>query len=190
MIPMWSGRSTRLVHTVNAVHGILRIGVPTETRTEFVEESQMALPAQDNKDVVRQFIEDAWNDADLDLVDALVSADAPHHDPTLPERSAGPAGRKQSIQLYHAAFPDVHIDIEEMVAEDDLVAARWTGRGTHEGELMGIEPTGAAVEVAGISLNRVTDGRIVETWEVYDTLGMLRQIGAIPDQPTGEPRPE
>lgn len=144
----------------------------------------MATTTQDNKDVVRQYIEDAWNEAELDLVDDFVASDAEHHDPTLSERPTGPAARKQSIQVYHSAFPDVHISIEEMVAENDTVATRWTGRGTHDGELMGIAPTGTEVEISGMSINRVRDGRIVETWEVYDALGLLQQIGAVPEQLT------
>lgn len=150
----------------------------------------MTTTARRNRDTVRRYIEDAWNEADLDLVEALVAADAPHHDPTLSDRPAGPAGRKRAIRLYHSAFPDAHIAIEETVAADDLVAVRWTGRGTHGGELMGIEPTGTEVEVVGTSLHRVHDGVIVETWEVYDALGMLRQVGAVPERPTGEPSPE
>lgn len=144
----------------------------------------MATTAQDNKDVVRRYIEEAWNEADLDLVDDLVAADAPMHDPTLSERVAGPDGRKRSIEVYHSAFPDVTISVEELVAEGDTVAVRWTGRGAHDGDLMGIAPTGTEVEVAGLSMNHVTDGQIVETWEVYDALGMLQQIGAVHEQPT------
>lgn len=145
----------------------------------------MATTAQENKDVVRKYIEDAWNEVALDLVDELVAAEAPHHDPTLSERPDGPAGRKQSIQVYHTACPDVHVSIEEMVAENDLVAVRWTGRGTHDGELMGIEPTGTEIKITGMSINRVEEGQIAETWEVYDALGMLQQIGAVPDLSTG-----
>ncbi|MBX0297940.1 ester cyclase [Haloarcula nitratireducens] len=145
----------------------------------------MVTTTRENKDVVRHYIEDAWNEAALDLVEDLIAAEAPHHDPTLSDRPDGPAGRKQSIQVYHTACPDVHISIEEMVAEDDLVAVRWTGRGTHEGELMGIEPTGTEIEITGMSINRMNEGQIAETWEVYDTHGMLQQIGVLPKQPTG-----
>lgn len=145
----------------------------------------MATTAGENKDVVRRYLEDGWNEAAHELVAELVVPEAPHHDPTLSDRPDGPAGRRQSIQVYHTVCPDVHISIEEMVAETDLVAVRWLGRGTHEGELMGIEPTGTEIEVAGMSINRVSEGQIAETLEVYDTLGLLQQIGAIPEQPTG-----
>jgi steroid delta-isomerase-like uncharacterized protein len=141
----------------------------------------MTTTTQRNKDTVRKYIQDAWNEAALDLVEELVTADAPYHEPVLSEAPDGPDARKRSIRVYHSAFPDAHISIEEMVAEDGLVAVRWTGRGTHEGELMDVEPTGTEVEVARMSINRVRDGEIVETWEVYDALGMLRQVGAVPD---------
>jgi steroid delta-isomerase-like uncharacterized protein len=163
----------------------LRYAVSVKEEMDSNEESLMATTAKENKDIVRHYIEDAWNEANLDLIDKPVAADAPHHDQTLSERPDGPAGREQSIQVYHTACPDVYISIQEMVAENDLVAVRWIGRGTHEGELVGVEPTGTAIEITGMSINRMHEGQIAETWEVYDTLGMPQQIGALPEQTTG-----
>ena len=145
----------------------------------------MATTTQDAKEVVRRSIEEAWNEEDLELVDELVASDGVQHDPTLPDLSEGPDALKQAIQLYHAAFPDATLEIEEMIAEGNTVAVRWTGRGTHEGELMGVEPTGNEVEVRGLQFSRVEDGMITESWTVYDALGMLQQIGAVPEQPAG-----
>lgn len=145
----------------------------------------MATTTQDSKEVVRRSIEEAWNEEDIELVDELVAPDGVQHDPTLPDLPRGPDAMKQSIRLYHAAFPDATIEIEQMVAEDDTVAVRWIGRGTHEGELMGVEPTGNEVEVRGIQFSRVEDGKIAESWIVYDSLGMLQQVGAVPEQPAG-----
>ena len=67
------------------------------------------------------------------------------------------------------------------MAEGDKVVTRWTGRGTHQGELMGISPTGNQLEITGLTIDRIEGGQVVETWDQYDTLGMLRQLGAIPE---------
>ena len=71
--------------------------------------------------------------------------------------------------------------IDEQLAEGDLVASRWTGRGTHQGELMGIPPTGKQVTVSGITISRVKNGKVVEEWSNWDTLGMLQQLGVVPE---------
>jgi steroid delta-isomerase-like uncharacterized protein len=138
---------------------------------------------ENNREVVRRFVEEGWNEADFEVVEKLVAADGVTHDPTLGDLPNGPEGAKRAIQLYHDAFPDARLEIEDVVAEGDEVAVRWTGTGTHEGELMGVEPTGNEVEVSGIEIDRIEDGKIAETWVVYDALGMLRQLGAVPEQP-------
>ena len=82
--------------------------------------------------------------------------------------------------MYRSAFPDVHMQIEDQIAEGDRVATRWVASGTHEGDLMGINPTGNRVTVAGMTIDRIADGQIAETWDNYDALGMMQQVGAIP----------
>ena len=82
--------------------------------------------------------------------------------------------------MYRAAYPDTRLAIGEMIAEGDLVAMTWTATGTHQGELMGIAPTGRSVTVTGMGVDRISGGQIVESWANYDALGMLAQLGAIP----------
>jgi predicted ester cyclase len=82
--------------------------------------------------------------------------------------------------MYRSAYPDTHLAIGEMIAEGDLVAITWTATGTHQGDLMGIAPTGRSVTVSGIGVNRISGGQIVESWANYDALGMLAQLGALP----------
>lgn len=142
----------------------------------------MSSAQERNREVVRRFIEEGWNEADFEVVEELVAADGVTHDPTLGDLPEGPEGAKQAIQLYHDAFSDAHLEIEDVIADEDEVAVRWTGTGTHDGELMGVEPTGTEVEVSGIEIDRVEDGKIAETWVVYDALGMLQQLGAVPEQ--------
>jgi predicted ester cyclase len=79
------------------------------------------------------------------------------------------------------AFPDITFTVEDMIAEGDLVATRWTATGTNDGEFMGMEPTGRQATIGGMTIQRFKDGRIVEGWTQQDALGLLRQIGAVPE---------
>ena len=81
---------------------------------------------------------------------------------------------------FRSAFPDFHVTIEDQIAEGDRVATRWTMRGTHEGEFRGISPTGKQITVTGIGIFRFSDGKVVESWDNFDQLGMMRQLGVIP----------
>ncbi len=82
--------------------------------------------------------------------------------------------------MYLSAFPDMRVTVEDVIAEADKVVTRWTIRGTHRGELMGIAPTDEQVEIEGITIQRIEGGKIAEEWERYDNLGTMQQIGAIP----------
>ncbi len=136
--------------------------------------------SEENKALVRRWFEELFNAENLDVADEITAPDHVNHDPTLPDLPPGPEGDKHVVNLYHGAFPDANITVEDQVAEGDEVVTRWTGRGTHQGDLMGVPPSGNRVEVAGMTLNRVSGGKIVETWTNYDALGMMRQIGAMP----------
>ncbi len=103
-----------------------------------------------------------------------------HHDPSNPVDIKGPEGHRQRITEVIAAFPDINFTIEDMVAEGDKVVARWTLRGTHLGEFIGIPPTGKQVAVSGVIIHRLAGGKIVEDWALRDSLGLMRQLGLIP----------
>lgn len=132
---------------------------------------------------MRRFYEEAFSEGNLDLVDELVADDAIGYDPAQPEPTRGTEDVKQLISMYRSAFPDLSFEVKETLSDGDWVALRWVSSGTHEGELMGIAPTDEDVEVVGTDLSRIEDGKIVESRIVWDTLGMLRQIGAIPEMP-------
>ena len=82
--------------------------------------------------------------------------------------------------MYRSAFPDMQLTIEDQIAEGDKVVTRWTARGTHQGELMGIPPTGKQATVTGITVGRVANGKFVESWSNFDALGMMQQLGVVP----------
>lgn len=133
-----------------------------------------------NKALARRLVEEAFNQGRLDVTEELVASDFVGHDPSLPEEVRGPAGVKEVIAGYRAAFPDIQITIEDQIADGDLVVTRWRATGTHQGELMGMPATGKQATVTGITIDRIADDQIVESWDNWDTLGLMQQLGAIP----------
>ena len=137
------------------------------------------MSAEQNKILVRRVYEEIINKGNLNVADEAFSSDYVYRSPGSPELR-GPEGFKQLIAMYRNAFPDLHLDVDSLIAEGDTVVSRWTGGGTHKGELMGIPPTGKHVKVTGVVISRFAGGKAVEDWELIDTLGMLQQLGAIP----------
>lgn len=143
-----------------------------------VQERPSTLP---NRTLVERYINEVWNKGNIDAVDQLIASGFLDHDPaTPPNLPPGAAGLKQHVAAMRAAFPDVYFTIEDMIVAGDKVVTRWTVRGTHRGALMGIPPTNKQVAVTGIWIDRIANGRIVEEWANWDTIGLLRQLGAPP----------
>jgi predicted ester cyclase len=129
--------------------------------------------------IVRRLIEEPWK-GNTEVIDECVAPGYVGHDPSEPEPIRGPAGVKAQLEKYLAAFPDGRITVDEQFGEGDRVATRWTGRGTHKGELAGISATGKEVTVTGLTLSRLEGEMVMEEWTTWDTLGMLVQLGAVP----------
>jgi SnoaL-like polyketide cyclase len=134
----------------------------------------------DAKKIVRQAFEEPWK-GDLDVVDKYIAPGYIGYDPSLPEPLRGPEAVKANFQTYKDAFTGAHIKVDDQIQDGDRVATRWTGRGTHTGELNGIAPTGKEVTVTGLTISRLEGDKIVEEWIIWDTLGMLVQLGAVPE---------
>ena len=128
----------------------------------------------------RQFFDEMCNGRNLALAERLFSPEHTYHDPGSPGVAAGPRGMKDLIGTYKCAVEDARWTVNAMFGHGDLIVTRWTGSGTQTGELFGIRPTGKTVSVDGIWIHRVDGGQIVESWNCWDTLGMLQQLGAIP----------
>jgi steroid delta-isomerase-like uncharacterized protein len=132
-----------------------------------------------NKAAARAEFE-VWSTGELDRLDELVAPDVVHHDPYDPHASEGLEGLKKTIRLNRTAFPDMRITVEDQLADGDKVTTRWTATMTHEGRLGSAAPTGKHATIAGITIERFEDGKVVEAWRSMDTLGLLRDIGALP----------
>lgn len=135
---------------------------------------------EQGKSVMNRYFE-AWNARDLDAFDEIFASDAIDHDAQNPFADVpGPAGAKRVAEMYFAAFSDGRFEAHEQIAEGDVVVTPWTAKGTNDGELMGMPPTGKSVEIAGVTVARIANSKIAETWTCWDTLGMMQQLGAIP----------
>jgi steroid delta-isomerase-like uncharacterized protein len=131
----------------------------------------------DNKAVARLLI-DIFNRGTLDDADTVLASNFSYRGPG--GELHGAAGWKQLARMYRDAFPDVIMTIDEQIAEGDKVVTRFTARGTHRGELGGVAPSGRFVTVPGITVDRIAGGRIVESIELFDQLGMFQAIGTLP----------
>jgi steroid delta-isomerase-like uncharacterized protein len=126
-----------------------------------------------NKALVIRFVDEFWSKGNLAAADELMAPDVVIHQPEV----GGVAGLKAFNTTIRAAFPDWYSTAEELIVEDDRVAERWAGRGTHRGEFQGIPPTGKQVAVPGVIFYRIRDGRITEFRGSFDMLSMLQQLG-------------
>ena len=136
------------------------------------------MSTEENKALVRRWIEED-NRRNLAGVEELLARDYVWHGTGgFPDMDL--AGLKQLETAFWTAFPDMHATVENLIAEGDKVAYRFTIRGTHQGEFMGVPATGKVVTVTGIYISRIAGGKVVEDWESFDALGLMQQLGAIP----------
>lgn len=135
--------------------------------------------SEENVALIRRLYDEVWNQKKLERLDELVAADQVDHS-LPPGYPPGSEGAKAFIGMYLNAFPDLEITLEDIFAAGDKVASRWIATGTHSGELMGIPATGKRVTVTGISINRISGGKVVENWGEFDALGMMQKLGVVP----------
>jgi steroid delta-isomerase-like uncharacterized protein len=134
----------------------------------------------ENKEIARRLAEDPWR-GKLDEVLELIGDDYVAYVPGWPEPLRGKEGFREFVTTYLTAFPDASVTVDDQIAEGDIVATRWTGRGVNTGEMIGMPPTGKQVTTTGITYGRIIDGRAREAWIIWDTLGFMQQLGAIPE---------
>src|SRR4028118_102127 len=143
------------------------------------EKGEEAVSAEDNKALVRRFVDEVQSAGNIDLIDEICSPEFVNHSapPGIP---ADCEGIKIVTAMFRRAFPDSYFTVEAMMAEGDKVATRKTFHGTHEGEFMGVPPSGRTVAMGLIDIVRISEGRVVEHWSMGDSLGLRQQLGVIP----------
>lgn len=139
-----------------------------------------AATADENKEIARRFIDEVFNEQNYGLLDELCAEDCVYHGAPGEGDMRGIEEIRGYYEMLHAAFPDLEATREGWLSEGDMLASRYTYRGTHDGEFMGIEPTGKRVTITGMTFNRIEDGKMVETWVEADRLALMQQVGAIP----------
>ena len=140
------------------------------------------MSVEENKATFRRYVEEVWQDERLDVVDDVFAESYLSHQSDGSVLERGPEDVKKFVKEYRSAFSDIEDVAEDMIGEDDKVVPRWTLRATHTGDFRSIPATGNRVHIAGIGIFRFSDdGKVVESWDSLDQLGMMRQLGAIPE---------
>ena len=132
-----------------------------------------------NKAVIQRLFDEVFNQGNLEVVDEIVAEHVLGDDAAI-DRTRSRQSFKQVVVLFQTAFPDAHYPLFDLIAEGDKVVARWGLRSTHRGMFMDVPPTGKPVSVDGIVIYRLEDQKIVEYWGSFDTLRLMKQIGALP----------
>jgi steroid delta-isomerase-like uncharacterized protein len=139
-----------------------------------------------NKALMRRFW-NVWEQGSIDLLDELLAPEYINHTLATPDLPPGPEGVKEVVSMFRSAMPDLRVVIQDMIAEGDKVATRYALEGTHRGELFGVLPTGKHLSIKSMTVERLSEGKIVEHWRVTDELDMMRQLGvfgALGEQPS------
>jgi steroid delta-isomerase-like uncharacterized protein len=140
------------------------------------------MSTEQNKTNFKRLYNEVFNQGKLEVADDLVGPNVVEHQqqPGVSPGATGPELVKQIAQFYRSAFPDLHIAVDDLIAEGDQVVARLTISGTHQGELIGIPPTGKRVQVSSTDIIRFENGKAAEHWGITDLMGMMQQLGVIP----------
>ena len=136
------------------------------------------MSAEESKATMRRYF-DVFEQGNIALLDELLAPDYINHSPATPNLPTGPEGVKGVVTMFRSAMPDLRVVVEDMIAEGDKVATRYTLEGTHQGELFGVPPTGQLLRIKSITVERVSEGKIREHWRVTDSLDMMQQLGVV-----------
>ncbi|WP_396610615.1 ester cyclase [Haloferax sp. S1W] len=139
----------------------------------------MSTTEAENKEIARKLPEEAINEGNLDIIDELVADDYVGRNPAVPEPYHGPDGVKEFVSMVRTAFPDLEYTVEDLIAEGDKVVRRDRATGTHDGEFMGVEPTGKEIEIQGVVIVRIEDGKFAESWSYANMMGLMQQLGVV-----------
>ena len=139
------------------------------------------MSAEENKATMRRYLDAFEQGNNLDILDELLAPDYINHTPATPDLPTGPEGVKGVVTMFRSAMPDLRVIVQDMIAEGDKVATRYTLEGTHRAELFGVPATGQRLSIKSISVERVSEGKIREHWRVTDSLDMMQQLGVVPE---------
>lgn len=145
--------------------------------------------AQENSALIRRWFEEVWNEGRMEAIDEMASPDVVGHGQAQHNTDIGLNEFRTFAVGLRRAFPDMNVVIDQVIEQGDKVVARWTSTMTHKGEFLGFAPTGKRATITGTSIQRISNGKIVEGWDNWDQLGLLVQIGAVPAAHFVKPTP-
>jgi steroid delta-isomerase-like uncharacterized protein len=137
------------------------------------------MSAMSNRELIRKFYQEVWNEGKVHLADKYLSPSHAFVDPNALDEKTGPAAYKEIVMRFFEAFSGLKFEVQDMVCEKDKVVAAWTISGVHTGEYRGIAATNKKISFDGISIHQIADEKIMDTSSVWDTLGLMKKIGAI-----------
>ena len=140
------------------------------------------MDTETNQAVIHKYIDEFWSQGKVELASEIISPAYTRTDPATSWVTGDREGVKQLMLSFRAAFPDLHFDTHEIIPSGNKVVVRWTGTGTHQGKLLGIAPTRKLINIMGASIYEVSGGQMVGEYTVWDSLGMMQQLGVIPSQ--------
>ncbi len=133
-----------------------------------------------NRQLVRRFMDECWNQGNLNTVSELIAGNCRFHDPVFPHLTSGADNLRSHIETCRSGFPDLKFAIDDTIAERDEVVLHWTATGTHKGQFLGMAPTNKKASVSGTSIFRIEGSRIVEQWANWNLMSMMEQLGLSP----------
>ncbi|MGZ3421093.1 MAG: ester cyclase [Polyangiales bacterium] len=137
-----------------------------------------------NKMLARRLLEEGFSKGDLSVAEQCLAPNHVSHDPNNPPNyQPGPKGTQEIIKIYRTAFPDLKLTVDDQLADGDRVVTRWTARGTQKGPLMDIPPTGKTASITGVTIDRIQNGKVVESWINWDMAGLMQQLGVRMEKP-------
>lgn len=137
------------------------------------------MAALTNRELVKKFYQEVWNERKAQCVEKYLSPSHALVDPNATDTKTGPEAYKEVLERFLRAFSNLKFEVQELVCEKDKVVASWTITGVHSGEYNGLPPTNKKIVVEGISIHQITDGKIMDTYSVWDTLGLMKKVGAV-----------
>ena len=132
---------------------------------------------QSNRELIVRHFDEIFNRGNLAFVEEAYTENAIIHDAILPNVPAGPGGIRRYVRTYGEPVPDIHFEVQELIADGDTMAAQWIASGTQVGTLLGLPSTGRRVEASGVSVYRMEEGRIAEAWVYWDVIALLKSLG-------------
>jgi steroid delta-isomerase-like uncharacterized protein len=139
----------------------------------------------ENKSIARRLYQEVWNERKLDVVDELISPSHALHEPNASDSLVGPQAYKRTVTVFLTGIPDLRFKVQDMISENDKLAVSWVISGTQQGDFYDVPATNKKITVEGVTIHQIDGGKILDSYVTWDTLSVMRRLGAVPSQTLG-----